>query len=367
MKNGNHKISNSRLLSCLLLCLFTFSASSHLTAQEQKKLISLLLLVDVSGSMEGQKIETARQSAKDMVDLYSRYNTEIAILAYDGECNIPISSQFNFSKDYQAAKNFISSLKADGRTPLCNAYKNAVNYMHNFRSPESKQQLLLVLGDGGDDCHCLDEVLANLQKEGKIYQTETIGLEVDDIAESQLKQIAKTTNGIYLKAETVFELPEKFAMLAVKPLIHDIIVNTRAESKNNFVNHSDALIKHKLENATWILDSISLKMSPDFFFPMKISLGDIPHSFMFKDNRLDYYLLDKNTWQSGKYVLSSNSLEVKAKIESEAGDHYPFKIAEISDTHMRLCLREYEGEKYNCENRIGAGESTIMLYLKKVE
>jgi len=354
-------------IKILMAAAFLFAMLLDAQAQDKKKLISLLLLVDVSGSMEGQKIETAKQSAKDMVDLYSRYNTEIAILAYDGPCNIPVSSQFNFSKDYQAAKNFISTLKADGRTPLCNAYKHAVNYMHNFRSKDSKQQLMLVLGDGGDDCHCLDKVLSNLKEEGKIYQTETIGLEVDATAEKQLKDIAKTTNGIYLSAETVFELPDKFAMLAVKPLMHEIVVKSRADSKNVFAKHSDALVKHKLLNATWILDSISLKMSPDFFFPIDISLGDIPHSFMFKDSRIDYFLYNKASWENGTYVLSGSDLTVDARIEAKGKSRYPFKVADISDKYMRLCLKEYEGEKYNCNSKINAGESSIMLYLKRVD
>lgn len=349
----------------LLLSMFSFTMNAQLA--KDGKFISLLLLVDVSGSMEGRKIETAKQSAKDMVDLYSRYNCEIAILAYDGPCSMPISSKFDFSKDYQAAKNFISTLKADGRTPLCKAYKNASNYMHYFRDSTSEQQLMFVLGDGGDDCHCLDETLADLKSEGKLYQTEAIGLEVDSVADAQLRQIAKETNGIYLYAETVFELPEKFAMLTVKPLLNEIVINSRRASNTTFVKHSDELIKHKINNATWVLDSISLKMPPETFFPMKIKLKDIPHSFMFKGTHLDYFLYKKNKWQKGDYTLDGNQLDVKARIESDKKTHYPFKIAEVTDKKLRLCLQEYEGEKYSCKEKIKAGETSVILYLSRIE
>ncbi len=53
---------------------------------------SLLLLIDISGSMSGSKLSSAKRAAVDTIRKAIKSKTEIAVLAFEGDCTSPIHS-----------------------------------------------------------------------------------------------------------------------------------------------------------------------------------------------------------------------------------------------------------------------------------
>ncbi|PXY40377.1 hypothetical protein DMB65_12225 [Flavobacterium cheongpyeongense] len=174
---------------------------------------SLLILIDVSGSMSGDKLTQAKKAAQEAVEIaLKNKNTEVAILAFEGKCSNPIHTANGFSTNLKNLTETIKRLTANGGTPLASALSRANSYMASNKSLASVTQMIILLADGNDDCGNLESVLASLAKKEIIFRHETIGLGLDNnsTAQSQLKSIAQTTKGQYHNSSSSEELSVQF-------------------------------------------------------------------------------------------------------------------------------------------------------------
>jgi len=173
---------------------------------------SLLLLIDVSGSMAGAKLKSAKKAALETIDTSLKKGVEIAILAFSGSCGNPISKRIDFTTDRQRLTNFVNSLSSGGGTPLGNALKIANNYLYKSKSSSSQTQMIILLADGDDNCGNISSVMASLRNQGIIFRHQTIGLEVksNSSAARQLQSIATKSGGVYHHVKDHKQLPNIF-------------------------------------------------------------------------------------------------------------------------------------------------------------
>ena len=158
---------------------------------------SLVLLMDVSGSMEGVKLESAKQAAVSAIRKAIKNNTELAILTFEGDCGDPINASIGFTQDEDSLITFVEGLTALGGTPLATSLEVTNRFMAQHKSPGSQVQMILLLADGDDDCGGLNTVLQVLKQDNLLYRHETVGLEVSDAARRQLQTIAAQSGGNY--------------------------------------------------------------------------------------------------------------------------------------------------------------------------
>lgn len=161
---------------------------------------SLLLLIDVSGSMSGTKLSSAKRAAVDTIRKAIKNKTEIAVLAFEGDCTSPINNSIGFTRDEKRLVAFVNSLDAQGGTPLATALEATNRFMQQHKSAASRTQMILLLADGDDDCGGLDTVLRTLKQKNLLYRHETVGLEVSGAAQRQLQNIARQSGGKYHSA-----------------------------------------------------------------------------------------------------------------------------------------------------------------------
>lgn len=173
---------------------------------------SLLLLIDVSGSMSGVKLKSAKQAALETITSSLKKGVEIAILAFSGNCGSPISKRINFTTNEQSLSTFVNSLSAGGGTPLGNALKIANNYLYQSKSSASQTQMIILLADGDDNCGNINSVMASLRNKGIIFRHQTIGLEVNSNSKAakQLQSIATSSGGVYHHVKDHKQLPNIF-------------------------------------------------------------------------------------------------------------------------------------------------------------
>ncbi len=143
---------------------------------------SLLLLIDISGSMSGSKLSSAKRAAVDTIRKAIKNKTEIAVLAFEGDCTSPIHSSVGFTRNEAELVAFVNSLSAQGGTPLATALEVTNRFMQQHKSAASRTQMILLLADGNDDCGDLGTVLRTLKHNNLLYRHETVGLEVSDAA-----------------------------------------------------------------------------------------------------------------------------------------------------------------------------------------
>lgn len=160
----------------------------------------VIMVLDVSGSMEGTKIQTLRETAKLAVDLLPE-DTPIAVITFSTTAT---NLSGGFSTDRTRLKLLIDSLTANGMT----SYKSAVNELTNVVATYStyERHLCLFLSDGAPtESPSLEEILAARDRNIRI---DTIGLELYDA--SALQQLSQLTGGTFYDVPTPERLQAAF-------------------------------------------------------------------------------------------------------------------------------------------------------------
>ena len=211
---------------------------------------SLLLLIDVSGSMSGAKLKSAKQAALETIATSLKKGVEISILAFSGGCGNPISKRINFTTNEQSLTSFVNSLSSGGGTPLGNALKIANNYLHQSKSGSSQTQMIILLADGDDNCGNISSVMASLRNKGIIFRHQTIGLEVNSNSKAarQLQSIATRSGGVYHHVKDHKQLPNIFKEALGTMEILDML-GTFGSAQTNTIQK-----KHKPSSTQTILD-----------------------------------------------------------------------------------------------------------------
>ena len=204
----------TRILLCVLLAAFPSFG------QTPRVLNSLLLLIDTSGSMSEEvgngnaeiKIEAAKQAAIAAVDRALAGRTEVAVLAFDGECDNPVSQQLGFTTDGDRLTRFIDGLQPGGGTPMAEAVLVANRFMQANRSPRANSQMIVLLADGDNACGDVAQAMAELQASGIVFRHETVGFGIEPASDAahDLRHVATTSGGQYHHAASATQLADVF-------------------------------------------------------------------------------------------------------------------------------------------------------------
>jgi outer membrane protein OmpA-like peptidoglycan-associated protein/Tol biopolymer transport system component/uncharacterized protein YegL len=180
---------------------------------------SLVLLLDVSGSMDGSKIVAMREAAKEVCLNALENNTEVAIFAFEGDCYEPITDYRDFTTDALDLTDFIANLEPLGATPMYEALYTATYYLKNSASVSSKNKSIILMSDGdATSCFSMDQLMKEMKTNKLFNRVYTIALEVDEYSKAyeDLQFIAQKTGGEFFHAETSNDLGNAFAQASNK-------------------------------------------------------------------------------------------------------------------------------------------------------
>ncbi len=117
--------------------------------QYVKKQADVLLVIDTSGSMQGDKIEQARTAATAFLDKMPAQN-QVGLVTFSESVNtlVPLAS---FEGNQAQVRNGINSLDAQGDTALYDAIQQSIEILQNFGTgKEERIQAIVILSDGQD-------------------------------------------------------------------------------------------------------------------------------------------------------------------------------------------------------------------------
>ncbi|HXK80941.1 MAG TPA: VWA domain-containing protein [Bacteroidales bacterium] len=359
---------NHKYFIIIVILLITFSKfRSYSQVFTEQESYSIILLIDVSGSMAGDKIKAAQKGGEEILSMYSKYDTEYSIITYSGSCSSPIRSHIGFSKDTIYLKEFLQTLETSNSTPLSEAYKYAAHYMKTS-SRSKTQKLIFILGDGGDDCRSLDKVLEDLSTKDMLYQTVSAGLEADTKTQRDLQKIAIRTGGVYTDANPASKLELDIPKTFLIPMIKVITGYSKPASENIFYGEypKETLIEY-FNNTVFKLDSLNYLIHPDNYWGMKITIKDVPYIFNFSKDGFTYYIPESKSWVDGELRIKDDEIIITAILEDNIESNYRCRVKYLSQKRMELCLINYEGEDYCCKPNLSTEDSAFILYFTRLK
>ncbi|MBN2393616.1 MAG: VWA domain-containing protein [Anaerolineae bacterium] len=174
-------------------------------------LLSVVVVVDVSGSMEGQPLEDAQAAARALVDQLGA-NDRVAFIAFADAVNLDVLNEAResaFTADHATVVGLIDGLEATGSTPLYDALYKAVLWAQEALPGN---RAIILLSDGIDEGHGSSVASA----ETPIQEAIRAGVPIftialgDEIDQGYLERVARVTGGDYQEAPDSAQLTTHF-------------------------------------------------------------------------------------------------------------------------------------------------------------
>ena len=163
--------------------------------------IAVSIVLDVSGSMSGDSIASAKSAIDSFLSSLSG-NVMLSFVTFSNDANIIIP----FTDSADAVRQAVRRVNASGGTNIASGLAAAQRSLSAF----SGSKYVILLSDGYDGSHNnIDSVLQSLSAAG--IQTFTIGMQGAD--EAYLKKIAEHNGGTFVFAKNTAQLMEIYGLL----------------------------------------------------------------------------------------------------------------------------------------------------------
>lgn len=181
---------------------YSISPSDITKVESDNKQISIALVIDGSGSMEGEGIENARKAVEACIDNMDPENQELSIVIYE-DTGRTITELTN---DPNKLRNGAEQIMANGGTVISSGIFEGIASLKNAIG--TKAIILMTDGEDGSPETINDAIFAAQQENISIFTVSTGGGE-----RAYMENIAQQTGGAYMEAITDSELVDIYTTL----------------------------------------------------------------------------------------------------------------------------------------------------------
>jgi uncharacterized protein YegL len=189
------------------------------------KPLPVVLLLDVSGSMSGDKINNLNKAVEDMLKAFAqegKMETEIlvSVITFGSRVELPLP----YTK---ASQIQWQTLRADGDTPLGAALKKAKDMIEDKETtPSRAYRPTVVLVSDGQPTDSWEEPLGNFIAQGRSSKCDRMAMAIgEDADEAVLKRFIAGMPHELFQAKDAARIPEFFRLVTMS-------VTTRSRSQN---------------------------------------------------------------------------------------------------------------------------------------
>lgn len=224
------------------------------TFQETGERVEVVLVIDTSGSMQGQPMTAAIAAAKQFIQNLPD-NIEVGVVTFSDD---PTVAQ-RITADHDAAFNAVSSLVARGETALYDGVRSAAGLFSS-----GTQHNIILLSDGGDTASSSTlraAAKAAADKEAAVF---AVGLKSGEFDSDALRTLARETEGGYAPAASadLTKIYEDFATQLSSQFVVTYKSATEGGSELSLVVNSEALSDSALVRAPEIAAPVVPKPLP---------------------------------------------------------------------------------------------------------
>lgn len=235
---------------------------SDFEKEKEKPSLGMVLVVDKSGSMDGDKIEMAKSAARSAVELLSN-SDQVGVVAFDGDTFV--ISEMQSAGNKGRISDDISRIEASGGTTMYPAMEKAFEML---KSTSARLKHVIILTDGVSSPGDFAGLATEMAQERITVSTVAVGTDSDT---NILEEVAKSGQGRYYFTDDPANIPQIFAKETVtasksaideQPFVPQVIRTTQA------------LKGLDVENAPFLLGYVMTRPKPTCELILATEKGD---------------------------------------------------------------------------------------------
>jgi Ca-activated chloride channel homolog len=235
---------------------------SDFEKEKEKPSLAMMLVIDKSGSMGGEKIEMAKEAARAAVELMGP-SDKVGVLAFEGE-NFWVS-ELHPCSDKGFVLDRIAALEAGGGTDMAPAMEEA---HETLRGAVAKLKHVIVLTDGISRPGDFEGIAQGMAADRITCSTVAMGGDAD---QSLLEEIARLGNGRFYVADDPAQVPQIFAKETVTASKSAINEQPFAPT---IVRSTQVLSEIRLDEAPFLLGYVVTRPKPTAEVILATEAGD---------------------------------------------------------------------------------------------
>ncbi len=235
---------------------------SNFEKEKEKPSMAMVLVIDKSGSMGGQKIELAKDAAKGAAELLGPRD-QLGVIAFDGASYWV--SELHSASDKNYIIDRISSIEASGGTAVYPGLSDAYDALV---AANTKLKHVILLTDGHSAPGDFDGIAQDMAAARITLTSVAVGAEAD---QQLLEQLAATGGGRYYYCDDPNSVPQIFAketVTASKSAVNELPFLPQ------LIRPTQVLSDIDLEAAPFLLGYVITRPKPTSEFILASEAGD---------------------------------------------------------------------------------------------
>jgi Ca-activated chloride channel family protein len=304
---------------------------SDFEKEKEKPSLGMVLVIDKSGSMSGDKIEMAKSAARSAAELLGNRD-QLAVLAFDGDTYV--ISELQSAANKGRINDEIGRIDAGGGTVMYPAMEQAFEIL---QPAAAKIKHVILLTDGVSSPGDFEGMAATMAQARITVSTVAVGADADN---GLLETIAKTGQGRYYFTDDPANIPQIFAK-------ETVTASKSAIDEQPFipqvVRASQAMRGIDLDNAPFLLGYVMTRPKPTCEVILATEKGDPLLTW----------------WRYGLGMSVAFTSDAKSRWAAEwlTWPEFPKFWAQV----VRQTMRKSDARGVAVEVQQRSGQATIML------
>jgi len=302
--------------------------------QEEKRVSAdLICVIDISGSMGGEKISLVKESLKILVDMMEQKD-RIALVLFESQAKLLYDIDYLTPKNKTKVKDLINNIYAGGGTNIASGLEIAVGILkkqkENKTIEEGRSSSIILLSDGQDnnmnDTQLGDKLKSLTKGEGLSFTLNTFGYGYDHDPKI-MNKLANLRDGSFFVVEDYNKVGEYFvtvlggciSMISKKAELNVKLMNEKCKIEKIFGGSN--LYSYELKEFLFTTQMLQFISGKEYTFVLKIKIDE--SNIKPGDNLLDVNFIYDDINKKEKITINAKyNYQIKDINFAKANEEY---------------------------------------------